>query len=256
MMSAVRVGATSEGAVQHENSRKAPIRLSRGVWIGFFSAVLASVATVLVNEGIKRIFPHTDDAGRVVSSLDGLIKKMDSERDGLIKLATDLHNERPTSSSALNITQAIEVHVNRLVTTSTQVRNEAAESAGLPRVNPPPASYSLAALPAVQAEVPKPEDRRLPTKADLEPDLWIPTFQSTLIGDDKHSFGVQGVMSDGVQISVDGTSRALRAGERVAFSDFDEYCYVGYLRSESIDAQNPTAVRHGFSIVCTPKRRR
>lgn len=229
-------------------------------WIGVLGTVLGAAGTLAVNEAVARAFPGTDRAGRLADAVRGLAEEMRVNRDGVARLTEQLRDADPGSPRAAEIAVRLEASATALVRTSDRLSARVAALAGDAHATPAPS-----AVPAPRSADPAPAAApavRSPSEiADSapEPDLWLPTHQSTLIGTSRNAFGVQfwgegiNITRDKVMVALNGQQEWLRAGDRMQYPDPAQDCFVVYLRTHDPDPAREGDERHGFALTCGPK---
>lgn len=222
--------------------------------------VLGAAGTLAVNEAVARAFPGTDRAGRLADATRELAGEMRVNRDEVARLTEQLRSADPGSPRAAEIAARLEAGATALVQTSDRLSARIAALAGDAAAAPAPG-----AAPAPRSADPAPPAApvaRSPSElADSapEPDLWLPTHQSTLIGASRNAFGVQlwgdgtSTPRDRVTVALNGNQVWLRAGDRMQYPDPAQDCYVVYLRTSDPDPAKEGDERHAFALTCGPK---
>lgn len=87
-----------------------------------------------------------------------------------------------------------------------------------------------------------------------EPNLWLRTNQSVILGDRHTAFGVLAYnrRRNSLYIQLNGQPTYIVAGARMPFEDSRGECYLIYLRTDDPSPPQDSRVRHGFAVVCGP----
>jgi hypothetical protein len=89
-----------------------------------------------------------------------------------------------------------------------------------------------------------------------EPNLWLRTNQSVILGDRHTAFGVveYNRRQNSLYIQLNGQPTYIVAGARMPFDDSRGECYLIYLRTDDPSPPQDSRVRHGFAVVCGPRQ--
>lgn len=236
--------------------RKRPWWLSGKFWIGVLGTVLGAAGAIGVNEAVAWAFPDTDRATRLAGAIQGLAEEMRVNRDGVARLTEQLRRAEPGSPQATQIAIQLETSATALVQTSNRLDAQVTALSGQPK----PAAQTgagPATPPSNDVSPARSVDRTRSEKADStpEPDVWLRTFQSTLIGSRRNALGVQDWSSTNMRVLIALNSQTfwLSAGDRVPYPDPAEDCYAVYLRTIDADPAQNGDERHGFALTCAPK---
>jgi hypothetical protein len=86
-----------------------------------------------------------------------------------------------------------------------------------------------------------------------EPDLWLPTGRTVVLGDQNTAFAVSQAYVGWLAIRINGEPNQMPAGSRFSFPDSRGDCFIMYLRTDDPGGKLDGTERHAFAIRCNPK---